>query len=393
MSEILKHSNTTQDNKYILFLCSWYPNATNPTLGNFVEKHREAVNLYRKTSVLAVFSRSQRKSIEFSNSTDNTELVAYVKKRTGLGKILQFFQQFRALKKGYNTLIQHHGKPALVHLNVAFPLGIFARFIKHYHGIPYVVTEHATGYVEGPNTMPTFAKKIAKWTLKGSSHIMPVSKELGKTLHQLAPNIEQTVVTNVVDENLFKCETTLRKSSYEKVTFIHISTLHPNKNISGLIRVIDALSKTHPNFVLRIITDGDAKAANELARELNLLNSFIFFEGTKTTDQIARAIEASDALLLFSDLENFPCVIPEAWMCGKPVFSTSVNGIPEFVTPETGVLVKQGDEQEFLEKLKQFITGEITFDPLKIRDYAESTFSYKTIGAQFEQVYQRYMLP
>lgn len=384
---------TASRNEHILFLCSWYPNETNPTLGNFVEKHREAANLYRKTTVLAVFSKHQRKTLEYSLSTDRTVFVGYIKKRSGLRKALQFIQQFNALKKGFRMLVKTHGKPALVHLNVAFPLGAFARYLKFRYGIPYVLTEHATGYVSGPNEMPKMAKKIAQWTLKGASHILPVSQELGKTLLQLAPKVQQTVVTNVVDENRFKYFELPKKSGNEKIEFIHISTLHPNKNIFGLIRVIHALSKTHQHFVLRIITDGDAKAANELARELNLLNSFIFFQGTQTTDQIAAAIQSSDALLLFSDLENFPCVIPEAWMCGKPIISTAVNGIPEFVTPETGVLVDRGDETELLHQLKQFISGEITFDSNLIRQYAESNFSYKTIGEQFDRIYQRYMLP
>ena len=45
----------------ILFLSSWYPNRVLPTLGNFVQKHAEAVALYEHVIALYVCSDANNK--------------------------------------------------------------------------------------------------------------------------------------------------------------------------------------------------------------------------------------------------------------------------------------------------------------------------------------------
>ena len=68
----------------------------------------------------------------------------------------------------------------------------------------------------------------------------------------------------------------------------------------------------------------------------------VSFHATKTTNEIADMISSSHGLLMFSNYENFPCVIAESMMSGKPIISSNVNGIPEHVLPEFGVLVNPG---------------------------------------------------
>ena len=50
--------------KKVLFLCSWYPNRRNPTLGNFVQKHAEAASLLNEVVVVAIIADDTISSIE-----------------------------------------------------------------------------------------------------------------------------------------------------------------------------------------------------------------------------------------------------------------------------------------------------------------------------------------
>ena len=50
--------------KKALFLCSWYPNSRNTTLGNLVQKHAEAASLLNEVVVLAIVSDETIHSIE-----------------------------------------------------------------------------------------------------------------------------------------------------------------------------------------------------------------------------------------------------------------------------------------------------------------------------------------
>jgi glycosyltransferase involved in cell wall biosynthesis len=94
-------------------------------------------------------------------------------------------------------------------------------------------------------------------------------------------------------------------------------------------------------------------------------------------------------LLLFSNYENFPCVIPEAWSCGIPVLSTNVGGIAEFMNTGNGVLIEPYDMEAFSCELERMLNNLEKFDNRKIRDFARDHFSYKVIGAQFVEVYKQ----
>ena len=154
-----------------------------------------------------------------------------------------------------------------------------------------------------------------------------------------------------------------------------------------MIRVINALCLTYANIHLDIISDGDIEYAKELHKELGNAKC-IDFHSTKTTGEIAHMIASNDALLMFSNYENFPCVIAESMMSGKPVISSNVNGIPEHVNKENGILVNPRNEEELSNAIVLFMNGEIKFDAKQIRKYAMEHFSYREVGEKFTNIYQ-----
>lgn len=388
-----KTSELTDSTKLsILFLCSWYPNQDNPTLGNFVKRHKDSIPHPVKTCVLACFSS---KLTKLSIERDETErIVRYPKKKIYIpivGHFFRFIQLWLLYLRAFKELKNENGNFNLVHLNVVYPAGFFALYLKWVHKIPFVVTEHSTAYAPGTTYLSSFQRHYCKFILKRAACLLPVSKDLGKTLQQYAPNVPQQVITNVVDETIFQA---LEEKSFdainEKKTLLHVSTLHADKNILGLLEAVANLSKIRSDFKLRIITDGDIKAPSEFCREHNLLNSFVFFEGSKKSTEIASAMQESKALVLFSNAENFPCVLPESWMCGIPIISTAINGIPEYVSRENGILVPKGDQHALVEAMQTILNDSYPFDTKLIRQEALKIFSKDAIGKQFVSIYERY---
>jgi glycosyltransferase involved in cell wall biosynthesis len=92
--------------------------------------------------------------------------------------------------------------------------------------------------------------------------------------------------------------------------------------------------------------------------------------------------------VLFSNFENFPCVIPEAWMSGIPIIATAVNGIPEFAHGENGILVEPRNEEQLTQAMLEVLMGK-QFDALALRAYAMKYFSYAAVSKQLDEVYQR----
>ena len=122
--------------KTALFLCSWYPNRRNPTLGNFVQKHAEAASLLNEAVVLAIVADETIHSIEVVENRRgelNEVLVYFPKKKAGFlsfSKLRSFLSYRKAFDMGMKRVNQLVGPPDIVHLNVIYPLGYFARKLK-----------------------------------------------------------------------------------------------------------------------------------------------------------------------------------------------------------------------------------------------------------------------
>ena len=155
-----------------------------------------------------------------------------------------------------------------------------------------------------------------------------------------------------------------------------------------MIRAFDTVSQKRQDLSLDIVSDGDVEYAKLQASKVQH-PSLITFHSTKTTEQIAEMLQQSDALILFSNYENFPCVIPEAFMSGKPVISTAVNGIPEHVNPQNGILVERGNENQLSEAIEKILNDEVSFNAEQIRHYAMEHFSYTTVGKKLDTVYRK----
>ena len=376
--------------KTALFLCSWYPNRRNPTLGNFVQKHAEAACLLNEVVVLAIVADETIHSIEVVENRRgelNEVLVYFPKKKAGFlsfSKLRSFLSYKKAFDIGMKRVNQLVGRPDIVHLNVIYPLGYFARKLKEKLGVPMVISEHASGFQGGANAYPKVILSLAKKVLKSSACVMPVSNDLGERLKQLSPNITIKVIPNVVNEAIFIPSEEIDVTN----KFVHISTaFEPAKNLLGIIRTVKQLSIENANFSLHIISDGDVSKAHQLARELGVLNSFVFFYPTMTTQEIAVFLKKCRALVLFSNFENFPCVIPEAFMAGIPVIATAVNGIPEYVNESNGILIQAKDEAGLLAAFKSLIDSQ-PFDKEKLRAYAMEHFSYAAVGQQLDEIYK-----
>jgi glycosyltransferase involved in cell wall biosynthesis len=138
---------------------------------------------------------------------------------------------------------------------------------------------------------------------------------------------------------------------------------------------------------LHIIGDGDQLPFIDKAKQLSLNDEFLFFHGAKKTDEVAEMMKGSDFLLLFSNYENFPCVIAEAYSCGLPVVSTDVGGIAEHLTEKHGLLVKPKDEETLMHAIEKMLDHLHDYDKEFLHDYAVKNFSYESVGSKYSDVY------
>ncbi|MBA3663579.1 MAG: glycosyltransferase family 4 protein [Bacteroidetes bacterium] len=371
----------------VLFISSWYPTNENKTHGIFVRRYAEAIALKNNVAVIHVSgSETFEDKLKIESRTEKGvyEVYVYFKKKNA-----NAFTKFSNYKKHYleglEYLLKHWGKPDILQVNVFFPAAIAGMMIAKKLNIPYIVSEHWTGYDPADGSYKGIIKKyFSEKAAKTAKRIVVVSKDLKQKMLKHGLKGEYETIPNVVDTGVFRYKA---KPSSPSFRFIHISSLEPaQKNVEGLIRVFKELKTANPLAELIII--GDSVYKDELERQSgSLLNNSVFFRGQKFGTELVAEIQAADCLVMFSNYENLPVVMLEAMCCGLPVISTDVGGIKEWVGNGEGILVTPGDEKELLNAVKKIIIEKEKYNHETISRHACKNFNYGHIASLFTNVY------
>lgn len=382
------------DLNHVLFLASWYPNRLNPTLGNFNQKFAEAAALYNKVTAIHVVADPNLtidSEILFSEINGVQTYTCYFKKKKNESfwdKIIKSKRYYKYYKKLLLLVTRKHGKPDIVHLNVLYPVGIIVFLFKIFYKLNYVISENWTGYLpENKVKQGFFARFISKRIAKSASMLLPVTENLKNAMINKGLRCDKfSVVPNVVDiKYFFLPDVTARDG---KKVVLHVSSLKDeHKNITGIINVIEKLALKRSDFELVIVGDGDAKPHIAYAQNKGLLDSYITFFGEMTPEEVGNMMRKSDLLVLFSNYENLPCVIVEAFASGLPVVSTTVGGIAEHLSPDKGILISPKDEKALIEALDYMLSHLHDYSKEQLHAYADEKFSYQSVGKRFTEIY------
>ena len=95
----------------------------------------------------------------------------------------------------------------------------------------------------------------------------------------------------------------------------------------------------------RFVVAGDGPEAARLRQRVRNYGLDGLFEIRGHLADIAPELAACEVVVLPSRAEGIPLIVLEAFASSRPVVASAVGGVPEVVTPETGMLVPQ-DNQE-----------------------------------------------
>ena len=387
-------------NKRILFLPKWYPNRIVPANGNFIENHALAISRYARIGVLFVRSEERTSSTVYETEVDQQHAFpvvrVYFRKPPAWLKFLIPLRYWKAQWKGYKKITElMGGHPHLTHVHVMARSGPMALYLKYFKGIPYLITEHWSGYTEkSAKYRGLLRKAFTRYLVKQAETITVVSAFLRDAMkrHHLYNNYQ--IIPNVADTDLFVPAPVERLDMNREVRhLIHISTLDTAvKNLPGILKVIKNISLVRQDFHLHLLGDGpERKKQEQLAGALGIMDSFVTFHGEVPPATVAGRLSTSCCLILFSNYETQSVVMIEAFCCGVPVIATAVGGIPEYLDRERGMLTEAENELSLEKGIITMLETFHLYDQQHIRHYALASFSRERIGRQFADIYESVM--
>ncbi|WP_160137979.1 glycosyltransferase [Chryseobacterium sp. c4a] len=376
------------ERKKILFISSWFPNKIEPTNGNFVQRHAEAVSLSCDVEILhAIGNFDQEELYVYDDRIINNIRTLIIYYKNSRNPVQNFVRRMKAYSEGFAQL----QKPDLIHANVLHNNMLFAVYLKKKYKIPFVVTEHWTA-LQKQNLSKTSGniKRIARYIAKHAGYILPVSYNLKDSLKQLGITTPTKVISNVVDTEVFTIEPQTVKSDHVK--FLHVSSLIPRKRPQDIINAVHSLHQNGYSVSLEIGGDGDVETLMALVKNLSAENYIKVFDAISYAE-VAAKMQHSDYFILFSENETQGCVILESYACGKPVISTMVGGAAEFIIEGLGVGIEKDNTVQLYEVLEKLCKQEYVFkSESEIRNYCVDRYSRKAIAQQFTEIYNEVLL-
>jgi glycosyltransferase involved in cell wall biosynthesis len=377
--------------KKILWLCSWYPSAVNPFNGDFIQRHAQAAALYNDIYVIYIvkdysgkLQTIKKKIVKDGGLTEH--IVIYSVKKNGWSRLFSRYKWLFLFRQAIRRYMVENKKPDIVHVQVPVSAGLLAVWLLSKYKLPFFVTEHYGIYNEkiGNDSYinrSSLFKRITKRIFEKAVRFITVSDYLGKAVNQMVIKKDYHVIPNTVDTSLFF----YKKKQEEAFRFIHVSNMIPLKNADGILRAFDSFLRKGYHAEL-VMVGGENYEAQKTAHLLGFLPGTVRFTGEVSYANVAAEMQKADCLLLFSNIENSPCVIGEALCCGLPVIASNVGGIPELVNEGNGILVNAGDECNLTDAMVTITQKD--FDRQKIAEKAADKFSYEIIGKLHNQLYQ-----
>ena len=377
----------------IVWITTWYPHEGEPYVGDFIQRHAQAISAFVPLTVYSCHEHPTVNKIEIKKNGNLTEVTRYFKAlKTGIKKvdnIIYWIRWYWILKR---LLIKHkkeQGTPNLLHCHVTLNAGWLGLFAKRKWNVPFIVTEHWSGYLpevthNNYQAYNGWSKKKFKKIIRQVEVVTAVSKRLIKALRAIEPAGNFVRIANVVNENIFNYRP--NHSTNSRPTFIHISTLNEPKNAEGILQAIALVKEEYPEVLLNIVGSISSAIADIIVR-LNIENN-IQWIAEMAQDKLAEQIRGADALILFSRYETFGCVVIEANAVGVPVIVSDIDSMKELVKDEfNGLLAEEGNATSLAGKIKLIVEQKIKFNAEEISKATLSLFSYPIIGKQFFELY------
>ena len=254
-------------------------------------------------------------------------------------------------------------KPDFIHTHHNFGTGLEALMVSRLLNIPLIGTNHTpmSEFMKyGPiksKWAERFMLKYVSWFYNKCIWVSSPCQAILSEMKQYGFKKSGERVSNPIDISAFNPTDELSKSELKKQfgltpkTVLYTGRLAEEKKIDDIVRAIALVKKKFPDISFAITGHGNAEEnLKKLARDLNLENNIKFF-GYIDWDEFPKLYQAADIFAVMSTAETQCLSMMQAMATGIPVIGANAWGLPEYISPECGYIVKPGDYKVLAEKI------------------------------------------
>jgi glycosyltransferase involved in cell wall biosynthesis len=281
--------------------------------------------------------------------------------------------------------VARNGRPDLVHAHSCLNAGVLAALIKARHGIPFILTEHSTGFAQ--ERLRWWERDLVRRVIRCAHARIAVSPHLAGLLEHQFPRSSWAYVPNILGEAFLAPPgpSPERAGTGRSFAFLCAARLSPEKNHALLIEAFADAFAGAPGIRLLFAGDGPHEIKlRRLCTERDIAAQ-VEFLGTLTSDRLRATMELADAFVLASDVESFGVVVIEAQASGLPVLCTASGGPDHLIDRSSGLIVPTGDRQALRDALLEMRRRAGDYDRAKIRAEAVNRFGPEVFLRRFAE--------
>lgn len=197
------------------------------------------------------------------------------------------------------------------------------------------------------------------------------------------------VFSNAADEafkpaSLEGREGTRRTLSEGRPYFIFVGSLHPRKNVEGLMSAFESYRALGGSWDLVVV--GVAMWSDDLPALSEELRTHVHFPGRLNNADLVRTVAGAEGLVFVPWFEGFGIPVVEAMACGVPVISSNVTSLPEVCGDAAFALVDPAQPEAIAHEMHRLELDSEAAQEARQRGLARAkTYSWAATGAKLDK--------
>jgi len=295
----------------VLVVPKWYPwPPERPVWGIFCREQARAISAEHDVVVLAsdAVRRPRFAVYELSDEVEDGLRTLRLRYRRPWFRPAAMAYQLVGMLAGLRKLRREGWSPDVVHAHV-YSAGLPAVVLARLAGAKLVNSDTYTGFQRGLIT--GYDRRTARVAFRDAGLVAPVSHDLARHIHTLAPRTRLEVVDNVVDTDVFHPACEARDAGGGRRCLLTVAALTEKKGHDVLLQAMAKLRDDGLELSLGLVGDGELRARLEARIREEGLDQAVRFYGELPQPQVAVPIRQADLLVLPSRFENLPVVLIE----------------------------------------------------------------------------------